>query len=78
MLKRHCDDVGRDYAEIEKTVMGPVDIGADGEKTDEFVETLRGYADLGIQEYHGAPADYWTLTPLEILGERVIPAVADF
>lgn len=78
VLKRHCDDVGRDYAEIEKTVMGPMDIGADGEKVDEFVETLRGYADLGIQEYHGAPADYWTLTPLEIIGEKVIPAVAGF
>ncbi|MHA3703821.1 LLM class F420-dependent oxidoreductase [Jatrophihabitans sp. YIM 134969] len=78
VLRRHCDDVGRDYDEIEKTVMGPMDIGADGENVDAFVETLRGYAELGVQEFHGAPADYWTLRPLEIVGEQVIPVVAEF
>ena len=76
VLQRHCDDVGRDYDEIEKTVMGPVDIGERGEKAEQFVEQLRGYAELGVQEYHGAPADYWTLTPLEIIGEKVIPQIA--
>lgn len=77
VLKAHCDDVGRDYDTIEKTVMGPLDVGANGEKADDLVDTLRGYAELGIQEFHGAPPAYWTLTPLEIIGEKVIPAVAD-
>ncbi len=77
VLKRHCDDLGRDYDEIEKTVMGPMDVGQDGEKAEQFVEQLRGWAELGIQEYHGAPADYWTLTPLQIIGEQVVPQVAE-
>jgi F420-dependent oxidoreductase-like protein len=77
VLRRHCDDVGRDYDEIEKTVMGPMEIGEDGEGTDQLVEQLRGYAELGVTEYHGAPPAYWTLRPLEIVGEKVVPAVAD-
>ena len=30
VLRGHCADVGRDYAEIEKTVMMPLDVGPDG------------------------------------------------
>ena len=35
VLRGHCEDVGRDYDDIEKTVMAPLDPGADGEKVDD-------------------------------------------
>ena len=38
VLRRHCADVGRDYDEIEKTVMVPLDPGADGEKVDALLD----------------------------------------
>ena len=45
VLRGHCDDLGRDYGEIRKTVvhLGPLPDDADG-----FTKTLSPYADLGI------------------------------
>ena len=39
---QHCADVGRDYDEIEKTVMVPFRPGPDGENVDQLLEQLRG------------------------------------
>ena len=77
VLRRHCDDVGRDYDEIEKTVMGPLDPGANGEKVDELLETIGQMAKLGITHYHGSVPDVADMTRLEILATDVLPAVAD-
>ncbi|HSU74144.1 MAG TPA: LLM class F420-dependent oxidoreductase, partial [Terrabacter sp.] len=40
VLRGHCDALGRDYDEIEKTVMGPVDPGPNGENVDATLEHL--------------------------------------
>lgn len=76
VLRRHCDDVGRDYDEIEKTVMGPLDPGPDGEKVDALLAQLRHLAALGITHYQGSVPDAASIRPLELLGQRVIPALA--
>ncbi len=77
VLRGHCDTVGRDYDEIEKTVMyGALDPGADGENVDAILEKLRRFAALGISEAHGIVPDVYRITPLEILGEHVIPEAA--
>jgi F420-dependent oxidoreductase-like protein len=78
VLRGHCDDVGRDYDEIEKTVMFPLDPGADGENVDALLEELRRLAGLGIEEAHCRVPDVWQIKPLEMLGERLIPVAADF
>jgi F420-dependent oxidoreductase-like protein len=77
VLRRHCDTVGRDYDEIEKTVMGPLDPGPKGEKVGELIASMRRLAGLGISHYHGSVPDVASITPLELLGTQVIPAVAD-
>ncbi len=77
VLRGHCERLGRDYDAIEKTVMLPLDVGPDGEKVDELLERLRGLAELGIQEAHGFVPGVHAITPLEILGREVVPAVAD-
>jgi hypothetical protein len=71
-----CADVGRDYDEIEKTVMMPIDVGANGENVDEILGQIEELAKLGIQHVHGRVRDVEKITPIEIIGERVIPAVA--
>ncbi|MBA3339873.1 MAG: LLM class F420-dependent oxidoreductase [Geodermatophilaceae bacterium] len=76
VLRGHCEAVGRDYDEIEKTVMCGLDPGPNGEKVDALLETLRGLAGLGISEAHGIVPDAYKITPLEVLGERVIPEAA--
>jgi F420-dependent oxidoreductase-like protein len=78
VLRGHCSDVGRDYDDIEKTVMGPLDPGPDGEKIDELIEDMRKLADLGITHYHGSVPDAASIRPIDLLAERVIPVVADF
>ncbi|GAA4632222.1 LLM class F420-dependent oxidoreductase [Actinoallomurus vinaceus] len=77
VLREHCAAEGRDYDEIEKTVIFRFDPGEKGEKTGEIVDTLGKLAELGIDSVIGGVADVWRVTPLEAIGADVIPAVAD-
>jgi len=78
VLRAHCADLGRDYDEIEKTVIAPLDAGANGEKADELLERLRGYAALGFTHVHGMIPGYESIRPLEVFGEHIIPAAQKF
>jgi len=40
------------------------------------VDQLGEMADMGFQAAIGAVANVWEITPLEIIGSEVIPAVA--
>jgi len=73
ILRRHCADVGRDYDEIEKTVMVPLDTS----DPKALVEQCRGFAKLGVEHVHGFVPGVAELEPLRILGRDVIPAVAE-
>ena len=44
MLRAHCDAVGRDYDEIEKTAIFPIDPAS---TADDIVATASGLAELG-------------------------------
>jgi alkanesulfonate monooxygenase len=78
VLRAHCADVGRDYDDIEKTVMSSLDPGRGGERVDELLDELRRYAALGFTQVQGASTRPVTAETLEILGERVIPEAARF
>ena len=78
VLRGHCEAVGRDYGEIQKTVMAPLDPGPNGEKVDDLLAELRRLAGLGVTHMQGWVPAVATITPLEILGERVIPEAARF
>jgi alkanesulfonate monooxygenase len=75
VLRRHCDAVGRDYDEIEKTVMGPLDPGPDGERAGELIREMRRLGSLGVQHYHGSVPEAASLRRIEVLGQQVIPEV---
>jgi len=76
VLRAHCDAEGRDYDEITKTCYFIFDPGAKGEKTGEMIDRLGQLAEMGFQAAIGAVANVWDVTPLEIIGSEVIPAVA--
>jgi alkanesulfonate monooxygenase len=78
VLRRHCADVGRDYDEIEKTVMLPVDLDAGAQSADQVVERLHELAELGVAHAHFRIPDVSDLKGIELVGERVIPAAAAF
>jgi F420-dependent oxidoreductase-like protein len=77
VLRSHCEQVGRPYDEIEKTVGFGFDVGERGERVGQVIEDLARLAELGVQVAHGAVDRVWERRPLEIIGEEVIPAVAD-
>jgi alkanesulfonate monooxygenase len=78
VLREHCAALGRDYGEIEKTVMMPLDPGADGERVDALLADLERLSKLGIEHVHGSVPDVASMTRLELLGERVVPEAARF
>ena len=77
ILRRHCDAEGRDYDAIEKTCAFSFDVGEDGSKKQALIEQLRWLAGMGIQTVFGGVPHVDRLSPLEIIGREVIPAVAD-
>jgi F420-dependent oxidoreductase-like protein len=78
VLREHCAREGRDYNEIEKTAYHVFDVGPHGERVPETIAALKELADRGIDTAIGGVRDVHTITPLEIIGRDVIPAVADF
>ncbi len=75
VLRAHCDAEGRDYDEITKTCYFIFDVGEKGEKAAQVVDQLGELANMGFQTAIGAVANVWEITPLEIIGSDVIPAV---
>ncbi len=76
VLRGHCEAAGRDYDEIEKTCYFTFDVGPKGENAQQVVDQLGGLAEMGFQAAIGSVAGVWDVTPLEVLGSEVIPAVA--
>lgn len=76
VLRRHCEAEGTDYDAIEKTCMFRFDVGEDGEKVDELLGQLRWLSGMGIETVFGAVPGVDGISPLEIIGREVIPAVA--
>jgi F420-dependent oxidoreductase-like protein len=77
VLREHCEAVGRNYDEIEKTVMLPLDVGERGEKVDALRSEIERFAKLGVHEVHGWVPRVWELTPLEIIGRELVPAAKE-
>lgn len=75
VLARHCDDEGRDYDSILKTVMGPPDPLAD---PDAFLAQMERYAAIGIDHVQigVTPAQADPLAFVTAFGESVAPRLA--
>ncbi|HYA50302.1 MAG TPA: LLM class F420-dependent oxidoreductase [Streptosporangiaceae bacterium] len=78
VLRGHCAAEGRDYAAIEKTVQVRYDLGENGERVEQTIEHLHELAELGFTVAHGTLARVGTLRPLDLMAERVIPAIEKF
>jgi F420-dependent oxidoreductase-like protein len=76
VLRGHCERLGRPYEDILKTAYYRFDVGPDGERVEQTLADLRQLHDLGFQVALGAVNDVWQITPLEVIGREIIPAVA--
>jgi F420-dependent oxidoreductase-like protein len=77
VLRRHCDDVGRDPAAVRTTLVDRSDAPAAGE-VDAFLASMRGYAGLGVDQVmvipgRGQPPDRW----IDEVGRELVPRLAD-
>ena len=77
VLRRHCENVGRDYGEIEKTTLGTIKIAPDAMSADELVELCEGLAEIGIDQAIFNMPNAHEITPIETIGKEVIPVVAN-
>ena len=78
VLRRHCEAEDRDYDEIERTCAFGFDVGENGEKAEELIGQLRWLSDMGIETVIGVVPNVDRIEPLEIIGRKIVPAVADF
>lgn len=74
VLKQHCENEGRDYNEITKTVSHWLDIGENGEKTGELLDDFGRFAELGVDAVLGYLPGTPRLDLIEKFATDVIPA----
>jgi F420-dependent oxidoreductase-like protein len=74
VLKRHCERLGRDYRDIEKTALSTVHLAAGKQTAMDVVDECRTLAAAGIEHCIINMPNVHELTPLEIFGKEIIPA----
>jgi len=77
VLREHCDRVERDYEEIERTSLNEIGRGDPAEFVDDALDALEGLAGVGIQHAIVNLPDASDLGTIEVMGEAVIPKVAE-
>jgi F420-dependent oxidoreductase-like protein len=76
VLRGHCEREGRNYDDIEKTVLFVMNPGPNGENAGQLVDQFGKLGEAGAQTVIGAVAGVENLKPLEAIGKDVIPQVA--
>jgi len=76
VLKRHCDEVGRNFNEIELTFTGRIQPGT--QPTSDIIARCKQAGELGFQHAMFIIPRLNEMRPLEILAQEIIPAVAEF
>ena len=77
VLKGHCEDVGRDYEEIERTALASVNLAADKMSVRDVIEMCRDLNAAGVEHLIFNMPNVHEIRPLETFGEEVIPAVTE-
>jgi len=78
VLREHCVNEGRDYAEIEKTAQTRFNLGENGENINKTIEQLHAISEAGFSVAHGSMTNVSRPGQLDLLAERVIPAAEKF
>jgi F420-dependent oxidoreductase-like protein len=78
ILKRHCDDVGRNYDEIEKTTLDTIHLAPGKMSPKDVIEHCRVLAGLGVNHALVNMPNVHEIKPIEVFAKEIIPAVAEF
>lgn len=77
ILKGHCEDVGRDYDEIEKATLGTAHLAPGQMSAEDVIGMCREQSEVGVQHAIFNMSNVHDIEPLERFGEEIIPAVAE-
>ena len=75
VLKGHCEDVGREWDDLERTTLGTAFI-EEYDSAEKIVEACKQLADMGITHTIWNMPDAQSLDNIKIFGDEVIPQVA--
>jgi F420-dependent oxidoreductase-like protein len=78
VLKRHCENLRRDYNEIEKTTLGSAHLAPGQMSVSDVIEQCRNLAALGVQHAIFNMPNVHEIKPLETFRREIIPEVAPF
>jgi len=76
-LKMYCNKAGRSYDDIERTVLGTIKLAPEAMNPTEVVELCQELAEIGIQHVIFNMPNVHEIEPIDIIGQKVIPQVAD-
>jgi F420-dependent oxidoreductase-like protein len=76
-LKEHCDRLGRNYDEIEKTSLGTAHLAAGQDTVSSMMERLKQLSKMGFTHAIFNMPNVYEIRPLEIFGKEIIPAAAE-
>jgi F420-dependent oxidoreductase-like protein len=77
VLRRHCDRLGRDYDQIEKTSLATIHLGPGEMTSRDLIEFCRGLAGLGFQHAIFNLPNVHEIAPIESIGREVLPEVVE-
>lgn len=77
VLKRHCDEVGRDYDEIEKTSLGTVHLAPGQMGAADVIALCHQLASLGFTHAIFNMPNTHEISPIETFGREIIPAAKE-
>ncbi|HUD11535.1 MAG TPA: LLM class F420-dependent oxidoreductase [Candidatus Saccharimonadia bacterium] len=78
VLKNHCVDVGRNYDEIEKTVLMAMDVNKAASDIGPVLKRAEELAGLGIHHIIFANAKEVDMKAFDVFGTDLLPALAAF
>ena len=72
VLKDHCEVLGRDYDEIQKTAIDRFDLSPEGKTPAEVVDHIRQFAEIGIETFILSLTTVSEIEPIDKFGSEVI------
>jgi len=74
-LRRLCEEYGRDYNSIEKTILGTVRIAPEAMTADDVLHLCVELHELGVEHVIFNMPNSHEITPIEVMGKEVIPQI---
>ena len=76
-LKKHCENLGRNYDAIEKTSLGTVHL-SEKDTVAGVIKRVKELSTMGFTHAIFNMPDVYKITPLETFAKEIIPAAAEF